>query len=207
MGVTPDRIRQYILSHGPSSAKELSLALRLTLPNIRHHLEHMLAGGWIEVAGQRPAKARGRPTTLYALRSAMQPNNFIQLADVLLQETLSSLSSEQRKAFLHGVAQRMAKANGRPPQKLTPRLNQIVLFLNQMHYQARWEAHAEGPRIFFGNCPYAALLPEHPELCVMDAYLLEALLGTGVELTTRQTPGAPLPNWCIFSCHSYGIEI
>jgi predicted ArsR family transcriptional regulator len=49
--------------------------------------------------------------------------------------------------------------------------------LNELEYQARWEAHARSPRIILGNCPYKGIIEEHPELCQMDVYLLENLTG------------------------------
>ena len=49
-----------------------------------------------------------------------------------------------------------------------------------MHYQARWEAGAEGPRVIFGRCPYAKVIAGHPELCKMDIALLEKALGRPV---------------------------
>jgi predicted ArsR family transcriptional regulator len=49
-----------------------------------------------------------------------------------------------------------------------------------MHYQARWEAGADGPRVLFGRCPYAAVIEGHPELCQMDVSLLGNALGREV---------------------------
>jgi predicted ArsR family transcriptional regulator len=49
-----------------------------------------------------------------------------------------------------------------------------------MNYHARWEAGSQGPRLIFGHCPYAALIGKHPELCRMDAALLEKLMGEAV---------------------------
>lgn len=56
----------------------------------------------------------------------------------------------------------------------------LVEKLNGMHYQARWEAGADGPRIIFGRCPYAAVIEGHPELCQMDVGLLGNALGRDV---------------------------
>jgi predicted ArsR family transcriptional regulator len=64
--------------------------------------------------------------------------------------------------------------------------------LNQLHYQARWEAGAEGPRIILGQCPYAAVIGNHPELCRMDMSLLEGMLDTQVEQRVKLGP------MCIF---------
>jgi len=63
---------------------------------------------------------------------------------------------------------------------ITKRLARLVEKLNEMHYQARWEAGAEGPRVIFGRCPYAKVIEGHPEICKMDASLLEKALGRPV---------------------------
>ncbi len=57
-----------------------------------------------------------------------------------------------------------------------------------MNYQARWEARSSGPRIVFAHCPYAMILPEHPELCQMDASLLESVLEVSVVQAARLAP-------------------
>jgi hypothetical protein len=57
-----------------------------------------------------------------------------------------------------------------------------------MNYQARWEAGAEGPRIIFGLCPYAAIIEKHPELCRMDTALLGKMLGREAEQRLKLAP-------------------
>ena len=52
----------------------------------------------------------------------------------------------------------------------------VIEKLNEMHYQARWEAGAQGPRVIFGRCPFAKIIENHPELCKMDAAMLEMSL-------------------------------
>jgi predicted ArsR family transcriptional regulator len=63
---------------------------------------------------------------------------------------------------------------------VSKRLALLVEKLNEMHYQARWEAGADGPRVLFGRCPYAAVIGKHPELCQMDVSLLGNALGREV---------------------------
>jgi len=54
-----------------------------------------------------------------------------------------------------------------------------------MRYQARWEAHKQAPHIIFENCPYIAILENHPELCSIDAELLSELLGEEVDQLSK----------------------
>ena len=70
--------------------------------------------------------------------------------------------------------------------------------LNELHYQARWEASAAGPRLIMGHCPYAAIVADHPELCRMDAFLLETRLNASVEQIAKlQLSEKSLP-FCAF---------
>ena len=67
---------------------------------------------------------------------------------------------EERRAALRRIAMRI----GRQPSgagNLTQRLNACVHLLNEMNYQARWEARSSGPRLVFSHCPYATILPSN----------------------------------------------
>jgi hypothetical protein len=59
---------------------------------------------------------------------------------------------------------------------LSQTLQLAIKKLNDHHYQASWEARLSGPRIYFRNCPYAALLGDYPELCDLDKLILDALV-------------------------------
>ena len=82
------------------------------------------------------------------------------------------------------------------------RLASTVERLNAMHYQARWEAGAEGPRIVLGHCPYAAIIEKHPELCQMDLALLSELLGGKLQQTAKLESGAGGLPFCTFMLRS-----
>jgi len=50
--------------------------------------------------------------------------------------------------------------------------------------------------MIFEHCPFAALRPEHPELCRLDTYLVEILVGDSVTQIESQ---AHLANgYCVF---------
>jgi predicted ArsR family transcriptional regulator len=195
---TRQRILDQISSKRSLSAGELSLALGTTAANIRHHLGILVAEDAIEIIDQRPGAGRGRPTRLYALTRQARAHNLDKLAGVLLQELLEGLQPAEQMAALARVADRLgqqAEAAG----SLTQRLNACVQLLNDMNYQARWEARSSGPRLVFAHCPYAMILPEHPELCRMDASLLEGVLEVSVVQTARLIPSRQGGKVCIFA--------
>jgi predicted ArsR family transcriptional regulator len=67
------------------------------------------------------------------------------------------------------------------PTHISRRLMDVVQTLNRFHYHARWEAHADAPRLIFDHCPYAAIFDQHPELCQVDAAMVATLLSRPVE--------------------------
>jgi predicted ArsR family transcriptional regulator len=92
----------------------------------------------------------------------------------------------------------MAAGLDSSPANLTQRLGLAVQRLNEMGYQARWEAHRDAPRLFLGHCPYLAILPEHPELCQMDAHLLENLLGVPASQVKKRAQDSRGARYCLF---------
>ena len=88
-----------------------------------------------------------------------------------------------------------------PQPHLTQRLYEAVSQLNALGYAARWEARVDAPRIILGYCPYASILEDHPQLCLVDEYLLETLLQAPVKQVAKlahDTRGAP---YCMFIVH------
>jgi predicted ArsR family transcriptional regulator len=71
---------------------------------------------------------------------------------------------------------------------ITKRLREAIRLFNSWNYLARWEAHADSPHIIFGNCPYLSILPSHPELCYLDRYMIETLVGSPAEQVAKRTP-------------------
>ncbi len=188
------RILGYLQSHPGTTAVELSRALRVTPANIRHHLAILVGDGRAVLLGTRPADGRGRPVQVYGPGELKAHDPLAALADALLgqQETLAP---QAQAAALRQLAARLAAI---PPEGLgepgARRLAQAVERLNALHYQARWEAHAQGPCVILERCPYEAILDRHPELCRMDAELLSALLGAPAQQTARlelNTRGVP----------------
>jgi predicted ArsR family transcriptional regulator len=200
MNLTQQKIYQYLQNHPSATAGEFSVALGMTTANIRHHLARMTQEGMIETSLQA-SSGRGRPTYRYSLSVRAQANNLDALANALLLELLVQFPQVDKPTAFQRLALRLleilAAGGPLPPTAahLTRRLTNGVQFLNSCHYQARWEAHASGPNLMLGHCPYAAILAQHPELCQVDAFLLERLLNSPVKQTARLGANAPA---CIF---------
>jgi predicted ArsR family transcriptional regulator len=187
---TRQGIQDYLLDHPYSYAEELSEALSKTRANIQYHLKRLAADGLITpVTPFFTTPERGRPRQYYALSPREKPDNLTLLAGALLRLYLD-LSPDQEidPDKLAALAQAILLPKA-PISSSTSRLSHQVKELTARGYQARWEAHAGGPEIIFRNCPYAALIADHPELCQMDALLLKNNLG----ITFRQISKIKLP--------------
>lgn len=174
--------RQKILTHlkktRAASAREIARALKMSAPNIRHHLSVLRSDGRVEFVAVNNREGRGRPEKLYSLSQAALGDNFSALADALL-------SVEGYKLQVESVASRLLASTQFTNLPITKRLALLVEKLNEMHYQSRWEASAEGPRVILGRCPYAKIIEQHPELCQMDAAMLKGALGNNVGQTAK----------------------
>jgi predicted ArsR family transcriptional regulator len=195
------------LEHKPlASTAELSRALKMPPASVRHHLRLLVEQGVVEVAERGISHGRGRPAPLYALARQSQSHNLDGLAHALLKTHLGERSAEGRSLALQQIAGFLAQGKERQPLSqqasllgsLSHRLYQAVQRLNELGYQARWEAHSEAPRLLLGHCPYAAILPEHPELCQMDAFLIESLLETPATQTKKRAQDSRGARYCLF---------
>lgn len=163
------KVLLYMNKNRTASAREISRALQMSAPTVRHHLRVLVSDGRLEMVFARGRDSKGRPEKVYSLPQAALGDNLSTLADALILEAGSSFNGE-------ALAKRLAGDSNFASQPVAKRLNLLVEKMNQMNYHARWEAGAEGPRILFGHCPYGAIIARHPELCKMDESLLAELM-------------------------------
>lgn len=199
---TPTRLRiiDYLKKQHAASAKDLGLALGMTRANIRHHLVVLENNELVEVIGQHK-EGRGRPKNIYGISHRMLGDGLEELSSALLCEWLGDVPEEIQIAKLESLAARLGKGfAGTGTTPLPKKLTELVRSLNRLHYQARWEAGAMGARIVLGHCPFSAIIDSHPELCRVDALLLEkSMTGQHVEQAVKlEKIGQGLPQ-CIFT--------
>ncbi|GAB4472704.1 MAG: transcriptional regulator [Anaerolineales bacterium] len=188
MVTTRHQILAFLEKRGPTSATELAYALKLTAANIRHHLRVLQKEGVIVPIHPNQPLGRGRPAMLFGLSEQQKSHNLHHLCAAMLQQMISTSSIVGKNTRLRSIANQMV--SDKLPAKtmtLTQRLMHTTKVLNEMFYQASWEAHRASPTIKFSHCPYASLVEQYPELCQMDVYLLEALMQCQIEtLSTRE---------------------
>jgi predicted ArsR family transcriptional regulator len=203
------RLLDFLRAHPDSTAADLARGLRLTRADVRYHLNLLLSEGVVAETGKR-VRGRGRPARSLRLTSTVNPQRFDLMANALLSVNLAGLNPKETCAYLGQIALQLI-ATVSPPssstasqtaksQSLAGRLVESIARLNDLGYRARWEAHADWPRIILEHCPFSALYAEHPGLEQLDAVLLEGLLGMPVVQLSSQAKG-------LAGVHAiYGIE-
>lgn len=181
------------------TAGEIARALHVTTANIRHHLSILTQEGVIEVIGHKKLHGKGRPQGVFSLSRQIQSHNLVGLAHALLEELTRDKQPERLDEIFSRVAFRLAQPPMPPNISLSKRLFIAIQRLNEMHYQAHWEAHTQAPRIYLDHCPYASLLSKHPELCQIDILLLSELINSPVtQLLKLEKDEHGMP-YCLFA--------
>lgn len=181
------KILIYILEQQSATVEELSKVFKVTPANIRHHLSILVSQGSLKVIGQKTHMGKGRPTQIFSASQLRDQTNLEQLTDTLLTTILDSVPTTEKNTILQGVARQMANKSIVDRHNPTQQLYSSIRALNRMSYQAHWEAHIENPRIMFGHCPYLCILDQHPEICQLDAFLLQELLDRPAEQVEKLT--------------------
>ncbi len=206
MKTSRQKILEYIDARGAAAAPEIAAALHMTAANARYQLAALAADGVLQMVAERSAGQRGRPTQFFRRAVDVAAHGLDHLAQALLELELARLDPDQPEQ-LDQLAQRLAEALAQQMKQALPlaeartlavRLQNTVRRLAAFHYQARWEAHATGPRLIFGHCPYRAVLPQFPQLCRMDQQMLKELLSTQVSQAARLEQVAPGLTQCVF---------
>ncbi len=184
------RILDYLRRHHTATASELTRFLAMTGANVRYHLAVLEANQLVEVVGRRH-EGPGRPAQVYGLSRHVLGDGLDELTAAMFDEWMQKQTAAEQEAALVRIAARLAGKIPAMEQGLVPlprRLADTLARLNELHYQARWEAGATGPKIILEHCPYAAVLNRVPALCRMDAFLLETLLQMPMRQVVRMEP-------------------
>jgi len=156
----------------------------------------------VKVLGMRPAEGPGRPVQIFGLAETALGEHLSGLAGALLEQIRENVTEEKRDVYLQALAVRLkgehSSSSPNGGVNITRRLAVSIEQLNRLGYEARWEAHAAAPRIIFENCPYSQLVSGHPELCRMDAFLLQEYLGRDVEQIAKLEKNARGTLFCQF---------
>lgn len=204
---TRERILSYLQENRVVTALDLSRAWGLSRTDIRYHLNELMEEGLVEQVPQDGTKqgTRGRPKQFFRLASSETPDNLAGLSSALLSLIRSISEEEKDNSLKENLLQKIAdtmRGTWYSSPSLAQRYNQAVVFLNDHGYRARWEARAAGPLLSIRNCPYASLLPNFPEMCQIDQLLIEGMVQSRMEQTSRMDLKHGRPPTCQFRANS-----
>jgi len=186
---TRKRILDYLHRHKTATTAELSNSLGMTRANIQHHIQILRHEGTIESISSPPSAnmktARGRPTLFHSLSFNAFPDNLPHLSKTLIGEYLKTTPGKDSRSFKPLIESMFPMESHHFSSSLTQRLSYAVYRLNQHSYNARWEAHHQGPQISISVCPYSRILLDCPELCLLDASIIEHLISNPVKQTAK----------------------
>jgi predicted ArsR family transcriptional regulator len=198
MKTSRERLLNYIEKKQVATVRDISLALKMTPANARHHLSILANQGSVEIVGKLVGQVRGRPYSLYRATKPARRNNVNDLTRILLNALLEGKDTQERETQMQKVALKLIKGNIPSSNLQSKRINETIQQLNQMNYNARWEAHLEGPHIILENCPFLEIVGDIPEICRMNKYILEEMLGNTVIHTAQLEPTKSGLRRCIF---------
>lgn len=198
-GTTKQEILDTIQLHPNSTVEELARLLHLTRADIRYHLNGLkLSGQIVQMAAQKhPDRLfRGRPAKTYQLSATGRPDLLSHFAHILLTQ----LQQANPEGWISQLASNMIPPRGTDGSEthISQQLNLAINTINSYPYQARWEVHANGPQVFFHNCPFAAVIDQHPELCQMDRNILQNLTGQPARQIKKIDLHGPTAPACVF---------
>lgn len=155
-------------------------------PNaVRIHLAALERDGIVCRSGVRRTSNVGKPPTLYQIRSDAAPlfsRAYAPVLRALLDELAAQLSPEGAEALMQAVGRRLAGTVGQPATGgLNARVRAAVGLLNSLGGEAQAEP-AEDAIMIRGvtDCPMAAVVSPHPELCRVLEALLSQFMGVSV---------------------------
>ena len=188
MQVTRQRIVDFLRKHNQASVEELTKAVGLTHMAVRHHLNILQGEGLIEVSTTRRAKKPGRPVQVYVLTNQAEklyPQDYFQLSDLLLEEMVNQIGPNGVAEVFNNIAERLLEMAPRPKaeQPFEERLCQVVQFLKQKGFAARWDVEDGQYVIHHAACPYRQLASRYQEVCLLDEIVIGSMLQVAPERT------------------------
>lgn len=194
-----ERVLDIIRRDRVSSIPEISRRLGISKTAIQYHIQNLLQEDLIEEALKVPTVSiRGRPIKYFQLSARHRPDNYALLTDILLSSYLRSISDQHSLDEKLLEIARSVTANMEKENSFIRRIENCMVRLDQLNYQPHWEVMQQGSQITLGNCPYAKILPSHPELCRLDQFILQSMLNLPVQVNSLWKDHPEINSGCEF---------
>lgn len=165
------------------TVNELSKELGLTDNAVRAHLLSLERDGLIKQSGiQRGTR---KPHFSYELTDEAEhlfPKAYDAILNQLIAALKGRLSPKALQEVLHDVGRSLAGSQGtaRKTENLEKRVGRALSALEAIGGSARIEKENGKLYIRSENCPLAAAVAEHPEVCGLAENLVSEIIGTEV---------------------------
>ncbi|HUD15887.1 MAG TPA: helix-turn-helix domain-containing protein [Acidimicrobiales bacterium] len=175
----------FVRTNPAVTVSEVATAFSLH-PNVaRHHLERLVAGGYVEVEAGRP-KGAGRPSKRYLAAKEELTIGLLNRRDDLLvlllreaMELLGPEAAEQMAAkvgeqYGRDLAQRMSPTEGQ--RSVRAAMHAIAETLTAHGFAAHAEDHGTTTSVVAEQCPFGDAATTNPVLCAVDRGMVSGLL-------------------------------
>ncbi len=168
-------------------------------PNVaRHHLDKLAAGGYLEIAVERPeGAAAGRPSKHYRMADAGSPLELPVRQDAvlvsLLGRALALLPTDQAETMAEEVGAEVGRSmatnlgSDEAHRSLRSAMQVVAEALTAHGFAARAERSSDDQlRIVSEHCPFGGAPIKHPVICAVDRGLVRGMLGALYGETTAE---------------------
>jgi len=176
----------FVRTHVPATASQVATAFSLH-PNVaRHHLDRLVAGGYLRVEIGRRSQGAGRPSKQFFPVDDDPTVELLTRRDellvLLLREALELLGPEAAEAMAAKVgedygrllAARMAPGEGQ--RSVRAAMHAIAETLTAHGFAAHAEDHDSVTEVVAEHCPFGDAATAHPVLCAVDRGMVKGLL-------------------------------
>jgi predicted ArsR family transcriptional regulator len=185
-----DPTRRDIFLHvraNPGTTATLVAAAVSVHPNVaRHHLDRLVAGGYLQVASGQPGKGAGRPSKQFFPAGADPAAAFLTRRDdllvALLRQALELLGPEAAEQMAAKVgedygrllAQRMSPGEGQ--RSVRAAMHAVAEALTAHGFAAHAEDQGTSTAVVSEQCPFGDAATSFPVLCAVDRGMVTGLL-------------------------------
>jgi len=176
----------HVRSHPGVSASEIAEVFSVH-PNVaRHHLDRLVAGGYLRVTGGVPGQGAGRPSKRFYPVGENPTIELLTRRDdllvALLQEALELLGpvrAEEMAAkvgedYGRSLASRMDPGDGQ--RSVRAAMHAIAQTLTAHGFDAHAEDQGSATAIVAEHCPFGDAATTNPVLCAVDRGMVQGLL-------------------------------
>ncbi len=176
----------HVRSHPKVTATEVATAFSLH-PNVaRHHLDRLVAAGYVEVEVTRRVKGAGRPSKRFQAAGDDPTIGLLTRRDELLVRLLSGalerLGPEAAEAMAAAVGEDYGRSLaagmgvGSGPRSVRAAMHAIAETLTAHGFAAHAEDHGETTAVVAEQCPFGDAATTNPVLCAVDRGMVKGLL-------------------------------